>query len=292
MQMPAINILEDFTLEKEAAVDTQKAMQNILEDFTLEKEAAVDTQKAMQNILEDFNIERLKAKTTNDDLVLVNKELDAFSYSISHDLRSPLRFVNGYAKMLDEDYASVLDAEGKRLLLIIQESAKKMGQLIDDLLTFSRLGRKEIRKSTIDMTRLVKNVLLELDKSMGYKAEIKLDALHPVEADEALIKQVFINLFSNAIKYSSKADHPLLTISSQQKQGELIYSVSDNGVGFDMQYAHKLFGVFQRLHSDEEFEGTGVGLAIVQRIISRHAGKVWAKGEINKGAAFYFSLPD
>ena len=231
----------------------------------------------------------------NEDLELRVKqrteEMEAFSYSISHDLRSPLRAVNGYAKMLEEDYNKLFDDEGRRLLKVVQENAKKMGLLIDDLLAFSRLGRKEIYKTNVNMKLLTENVLDELNKSIHCNGEIKINDLHSAKADNTLMNQVMTNLLSNAIKYSFNTDKPVIEIKSEKKNGDVIYAVSDNGAGFDMQYVHKLFGVFQRLHAEEEFEGTGVGLAIVHRIITKHGGKVWAKGEIGKGATFYFSLP-
>jgi len=220
------------------------------------------------------------------------EELEAFSYSVSHDLRTPLRAVNGYAKMLEEDYYKLFDDDGRRLLTVVQENAKKMGKLIDDLLAFSRLGMKEIHKANVDMKQLAVTAVEELKRSMNNRAEIKVGHLHSVMADPSLINQVMENLISNAIKYSSEKEKSLIEIKSEKKDGELIYSVSDNGVGFDMKYVRKLFGVFQRLHSDEEFEGTGVGLAIVHRIIAKHGGRVWAQGEPGKGATFYFTLPD
>jgi light-regulated signal transduction histidine kinase (bacteriophytochrome) len=202
-----------------------------------------------------------------------------------------LRAVNGFAKILEEDYNNVFDEEGKRLLRTVQQNASKMGMLIDDLLSFSRLGRKEIQKSPLEMTKLVESALVELNKSIKHKAKVKIHSLHTIPADSSMISQVVINLLSNAIKYSSKIDEPFIEIKSTLVKEEVIYSVSDNGTGFDMAYSDKLFGVFQRLHLSEEFEGTGVGLALVKRIIDKHEGKVWAEGEINKGATFYFSLP-
>lgn len=223
---------------------------------------------------------------------IVNKELEAFSYSVSHDLRAPLRAVNGYAKMLEEDYESLLDAEGKRLLSVIQKNARTMGTLIDDLLAFSRLGKTELNKSYIDMNDLAGKILEELPKSIDHPAAIQIHQLHPAFADRSSINQVFVNLISNAIKYSSRTTKPVVEIKSYRKDNKIIYSVSDNGAGFDNKYVDKLFGVFQRLHSNEEFEGTGVGLALVKRIITKHGGEVWASGEVNKGATFSFSLPD
>jgi light-regulated signal transduction histidine kinase (bacteriophytochrome) len=233
-----------------------------------------------------------KRKKTEEDIEAANKELESFSYSVSHDLRAPLRAINGYAKMLEEDYQTLFDGEGKRLLSTIRENAKKMGVLIDDLLSFSRLGKKEINKSMLNMNTLAAEAMAELKKTQEFKAEVKINPLSPIMADHTLINQVWINLLSNAIKYSGHVDKPYIEINSEKKNNEVIYSVSDNGAGFDMQYAHKLFGVFQRLHDAEEFEGTGVGLALVHRILSKHGGKIWAKGEVGKGATFYFSLPD
>lgn len=221
----------------------------------------------------------------------VNKELEAFSYSVSHDLRAPLRAIDGYASMVEEDYAKILDEEGRRLLGNIQQNAKKMSTLIDDLLAFSRLGKKVVQKKQLDMNELLEGVLLDLSKAQNHHAAITSDELLPAFGDYSLMHQVLINLVSNAVKYSSKKEHPQVHISSQRSGNEVVYTVSDNGVGFDMKYAHKLFGVFQRLHTMEEFEGTGVGLAIVQRIVSRHGGRVWADSKLNEGTVFNFSLP-
>lgn len=233
-----------------------------------------------------------KVKERTSQLESVNKELEAFTYSVSHDLRAPLRAVNGYARIVEEDYSTVLDDEGKRLLYVIQDNARKMGALIDDLLAFSRLGKKGLQKTDLDMNKLAEGALFELNKSVHYHAKVKIGRLHPASGDYGLISQVMINLLSNGIKYSSKKKNSLVEINSEKKDNCTIYSVKDNGVGFDMQYAHKLFGVFQRLHKIEEFEGTGVGLAIVERIVKKHGGKVWAEAKLNKGAAFYFSLPE
>ena len=227
----------------------------------------------------------------NEELKNTNKELEAFTYSVSHDLRTPLRAVNGYAQMLNEDYSPKLDAEAKRLIDNIKYNATKMGMLIDDLLAFSKLGRKEIQKSNIDMNELTKEVLVGINKAIAHSAEIKMGNLHSTKADYSLLYQVMLNLISNAVKYSSKKAHPLVEIFSEEKNGEIIFSVKDNGVGFDMHFVHKLFGIFQRLHKSKDFEGTGVGLAIVQRIISKHGGKVWAEAEFEKGATFNFALP-
>ena len=224
-------------------------------------------------------------------LEAVNKELEAFSYSVSHDLRAPLRAIDGYTKILEEDFNALFDEEGKKALAVVQYNAKKMGNLIDDLLDFARLGKKDIRKAELDMNALVNEILADLKKTINYDARVKVDTLYPVKGDYALIKQVMINLISNAIKYSSKKPEPLVEISSEKDQDQVIYTVKDNGEGFDMKYVNKLFGVFQRLHTNEQFEGTGVGLAIVQRIVKKHGGTVLAEAELGKGATFKMILP-
>ncbi|MEO7991293.1 MAG: PAS domain S-box protein [Chryseolinea sp.] len=249
-----------------------------------------ELKNAHRAITELNTILEQKVEKRTAELQIANKELESFSYSVSHDLRAPLRAVNGYAKMLEEDYHTILDENGKRLIGIVRENAKHMGQLIDDLLTFSRLGRKEVQKEKINMNHLVRDVVEETNTTQHF-IEIKIHSLHTTYGDKALIKQVLFNYLSNAIKYSSKTEHPFVEVKSEVLNDEVIYSVTDNGTGFDMSYAHKLFQVFQRLHSQEEFEGTGVGLAIVSRIIIKHGGRVWAEGKIGKGATFYFSLP-
>lgn len=221
-----------------------------------------------------------------------NKELESFSYSVSHDLRAPLRAVDGYALMLEEDYADRFDEEGARCLGKVREHSKRMGILIDELLNFSRLGRQALNKSPLDMHQLAQDVVKEaLAEYAGTTPAIKLGLLPPASGDRVLIRQVWVNLILNAIKYSSKAASPVIEISGEQTDGEVVYAVRDNGAGFDMAYYDKLFGVFQRLHHADEFAGTGVGLAIVQRAVTRHGGRVWAEGKIGAGASFYFSLP-
>jgi PAS domain S-box-containing protein len=221
----------------------------------------------------------------------VNKELESFSYSVSHDLRAPLRALNGYSRILEEDFSHSLNEEAKRLLNKIQYNAQRMGMLIDDLLAFSRLGKREVQKSLVNMEELIREVVCEIESGNMHQATITINVLPPAFADATLIRQVLINLVSNAVKYSSKSESPQIIIGALDETNECIYYVKDNGVGFSMEYANKLFGVFQRLHSNEEFEGTGVGLAIVQRVIIKHGGRVWAEAQQGAGATFYFSLP-
>jgi PAS domain S-box-containing protein len=218
----------------------------------------------------------------------LNRELEAFSYSVSHDLRAPLRAIDGYIAIIEEDFGKELNNEGKRLLSTVQRNAKHMGNLIDDLLEFARLGKKPIEATDIDMNTLVRDVVSELT---NHKATVYVGDLYPVKGDYALIRQVMVNLISNAVKYSSKKDDPIVDISSKIDGDNVVFTISDNGAGFNPEYASKLFGVFQRLHSTAEFEGTGVGLATVQRIINKHGGSIHAEGEVGKGAKFWFNLP-
>ena len=233
-----------------------------------------------------------KVVERTEQLSIINKELESFCYSVSHDLRSPLRAIDGYSKILAEDYSPVLDNEGLRLLKVVQTNSKRMGNLIDDLLAFSHLGKKELRKSTVDINKLVKSVVDEILLTSKNTPKIIIHDMPEVSADYSLLTQAFTNLISNAIKYSSKNSESEINIGAEKIENATKFYVKDNGVGFDMKYIHKLFGVFQRLHRTEEFEGTGVGLAIVHRIISKHGGEIWADAEMNKGATFYFTLPD
>ena len=220
-----------------------------------------------------------------------NKELESFSYSVSHDLRAPLRAIDGYTRMILKKQGSKFDEETTRKFNQVRESAHMMGQLIDDLLAFSRLGRKHMSLSKIDMDQLVRDVWKELqvinpDRNM----ELALNGVLPGHGDRALIKQVYSNLLGNAVKFTRHRDTAHIEAGGYTDGNEVVYYVRDNGAGFDMAYYDKLFGVFQRLHSADDFEGTGVGLAIVQRVINRHGGRVWAEGKIGEGACFYFTL--
>lgn len=226
-------------------------------------------------------------------LEVANKELEAFSYSVSHDLRAPLRAISGYSKILEEDYGSVLDAEGKRIIDAVITNSKRMGQLIDDLLSFSKMARMSIHVFSVDMLDIVQECINELMPDFSKALySIKIDPdLPKANVDQAMIKQVWLNLIGNAIKYSAKKETPVIEIGYKKEEGMIVYFIRDNGAGFNMDYANKLFGVFQRLHGNEEFDGTGVGLALVSRIIHKHDGKVWGEGKEGIGATFYFSLP-
>ena len=220
-----------------------------------------------------------------------NKELEAFTYSVSHDLRAPLRAINGYARILQEEYAAKLDTDGLSTLNAILSNSKKMGELIDDLLAFSRLGRKSVSTNEINMNVLVKSVMEEEINGNSSRIVYTMPELLPAKGQQTLIKQVWVNLVSNAIKFSEHKPKTIIEIGSSNKDDLVVYYIKDNGAGFDMQYYDKLFGIFQRLHSQEEFEGTGIGLAIVQKIVNRHNGTVWAESKLNEGSCFYFSLP-
>jgi len=231
-------------------------------------------------------------RTHNSELEDANAELESFSYSVSHDLRAPVRAIAGYAQAIEEDYASLLDDEGRRLLSVVQSEAARMGELIDDLLAFSRLGRQSIVAGNVDMTQLARDVARGEAKTGGRPGAIfDIDDLPVAHGDVVLLRQVWVNLFSNALKYSGGNAEPKLEVWSTSEPGRAIYHVRDDGVGFDMAYSEKLFGVFQRLHRSDEFPGTGVGLAIVKRIVQRHGGTVWADAQLGVGATFSFSLP-
>jgi light-regulated signal transduction histidine kinase (bacteriophytochrome) len=246
----------------------------IFMDITERKQAEIEVQKKTA-LLEE-----------------ANREMESFSYSVSHDLRAPLRAIDGYARMILKRQADAFDEETRRQFNLIRENTGMMGQLIDDILAFSRLGREKMVTADIDMDGLFREVWEELRTINPERSlTLKIDRLPPSQGDRALIKQAITNLLSNAIKFTGRRDHALIEVCGQAKENETVYAIKDNGVGFDTQFADKLFTVFQRLHGKDDFEGTGVGLAIVQRIILRHGGRVWAEGEVDKGATFSFSLP-
>ena len=258
-----------------------------------QKSIAITERDITQQKIADEQIGLLNRDLQNNvaELKNTNKELESFSYSVSHDLRAPLRALSAYSKIFEEDYEAVLNDDAKKLLSKINYNAQRMGMLIDDLLAFSKLGRKEVQKSEINTTELVEGILGEIKQATPYKAAITIGELPVAFADRSLIRQVWINLVSNAIKYSDKKEFPTVEISATETEHETTYCVKDNGAGFDMKYVDKLFGVFQRLHSNNEFEGTGIGLAIVQRIITRHGGTIWADARVDEGATFCFTLP-
>lgn len=267
-------------------------------DFVRRKSAHSAPASDMRVRLEQMEAEIFKStqtvQATNHQLEAANKELEAFSYSVSHDLRAPLRHIDGFAGMLSKHVSATLDEKGKRYLSTISGAAKQMGRLIDDLLSFSRTGRTELNRSAVDQDSLVERVIRDanferLDRPISWR----ISPLPRVRADAAMLRQVWSNLIENAVKYSGKSPNPQVEIGGRHDASsqEYVFYVKDNGVGFNMQYVDKLFGVFQRLHASTDFEGTGIGLANVRRIVARHGGRTWAEGVIGEGASFYFSLP-
>jgi light-regulated signal transduction histidine kinase (bacteriophytochrome) len=245
----------------------------------------IEKVKKLNNLNNELKKEAVKLEDANN-------ELEAFAYSVSHDLRVPLRAIDGFSRIMIEDYEDKLDEEGVRLLNIIRENTKKMGQLIDDILLLSRAGRQEMTITKLDISSLAKNVYGEFNlDTKGRNIDFIVEDLPKPNADRALLTQVLTNLIGNAIKFTREKENVKINIGFKPDNEDNIYYVKDNGAGFDMKYYDKLFGLFQRLHSQEEFEGTGVGLSIVQRIISRHGGRVWGESKVGEGATLYFSIP-
>jgi light-regulated signal transduction histidine kinase (bacteriophytochrome) len=261
-------------------------------DITARKRAEEELAN-YQRHLEDLVAERTAdLAAANQALNSANHELETFAYSVSHDLRAPLRAIDGFSHMLQEDYGDKLDADGLRLIQVVRDGVDKMAHLIDDILAFSRAARREMTESAIDMTGLVQATLSTLAPAMEDRnIKVKVVPLPQMRGDREMMQRVWMNLLDNAIKFTAHTENALIEVGSYAEAENTVYFVKDNGAGFDMSYVDKLFGVFQRLHAAEDFPGTGAGLAIVKRIVVRHGGRVWAEGKVNEGATFYFALP-
>lgn len=274
--------------KNEIAIKLAKAVKELSFQISEKEKRAEELIKVNEELAYQIREKENKAI----ELEEVNKELESFSYSVSHDLRAPLRAISGFSEVLVEDHIDQLDEEAKTYFFEIIRNARKMGELIDNLLEFSRLSRQDIFRDTIDTNKLVLSTVTELRKlEPKRKIYINLLELPWIEGDKNMLRQLFYNLVSNAFKYTGKKDEASIEIGSYPRGPEQVFYVKDNGAGFDPCYYNKLFGVFQRLHSSFEFEGTGVGLAIVQKIATKHGGEVWAEGKVNEGACFYVSLP-
>ena len=254
---------------------------------------AIEYLKVAESEIVELNIgleQKIKERTA--ELEAVNKELEAFSYSVSHDLRAPLRAINGFTQILLEDFSNQMDPEAESILNEIVGNSKIMGQLIDNLLEFSRIGKQQLTLFKVNTKELIETIVNELQQLEPHRnVQVTINQLEPIKADKNMLKQVFINLISNAFKYTSKKNEAKIEIGSYLQDNQCVFYIKDNGAGFDMKYYDKLFGVFQRLHSSNEFEGTGVGLAIINRILKKHNGQVWANAKVNEGASFFISLP-
>lgn len=249
----------------------------------------VTAQKAAEEAIQQLNAELGQRVAERD---ATNKDLEAFTYSVSHDLRAPLRAIHGFVRILVEEYGQEIRGEARRYLDLVAANSEQMGRLVDDLLNFSRLGRQPVNKHRLNTTAVARRALEQLQPTLeGRHVELSIGELPPADADPVLIQQVFLNLIGNAIKYTRGREPARIEVGARtEADGEVVYYVRDNGAGFDMRYAHKLFGVFQRLHRAEEYEGTGVGLALVQRIITKHGGRIWPEASVGDGATFFFTL--
>jgi len=306
-QSAVFNILEDVSEDKTRVEEMQHAVLNILEDFSEEKDSLEAMQSAVLNILEDFDLERCKAeavsrelgelaehlRTAKDAAESSNRELEAFSYSISHDLRAPLRHLDGFLTLLSKRSYAVLDTASKHYVDCTLKASQRMGRLIDELLQFARLGRSDLSTAPVNINDIINEVRTAFEpEGRGRTIRWHVDPIPTVVAYRAMLRHIIENLLGNAIKFTRHCPVGEIEVGYESgSRNDLVIFVRDNGAGFDMRYSEKLFRVFQRLHGEDEFEGTGIGLANVRRMVERHGGRVWAEGVVGKGATFYFSLP-
>jgi light-regulated signal transduction histidine kinase (bacteriophytochrome) len=269
---------------------TDAQLETRVAEVTIERDDVARQDAIVERVRTNLAEELLQLQAA--ELEAANAELESFSYSVSHDLRAPVRAMLGYTRAIEEDYGALLDDEGRRLLSVVQSEASRMGALIDNLLAFSKLGRQPMNSAAVNMFSLASEVATEQARVANLSAEaFTIAELPDVHGDHVLLRQVWINLLANAVKYSSKRTDPHIDVWAEHEAESIVFHVRDNGVGFDMSYADKLFGVFQRLHKNTDFAGTGVGLAIVKRVIRRHGGDVWADATLGAGATFSFRLP-
>jgi len=299
-QRAVLNILDDAAAEADRLADTQRAVLNILDDAAAEADRLADTQRAVLNILDDVGLEKANAERAvvalqhaNAEVETANRELEAFSYSVAHDLRAPLRSIDGFSQALIEDYDDKLDEGGRTYLRFVREGALHMAGLINDLLGLARISRAELKATPIDLAAIAQATIKLLRRAQPERTvELIAPATMPAFGDRRLLAVVLENLIGNAWKFTGKTERPRIELGQMSQDGRTVNFVRDNGAGFDMAYSDKLFAVFQRLHSVGEFEGLGIGLATVQRVILRHGGQIWAEGEVDLGATFYFTLSE
>ena len=290
-QIALLNILDDYSVEKNNMETTQRAIMNIIEDYDKEKWNLENTQKAVLNILDDYIEEKRKVENTNENLISTNKELEQFIYVASHDLQEPIRTINSYLQLLEKRYKEKLDNNAKEFINYAVEGGKRMKTVILSLLDYSRLTRANPFE-IINVNEVLKEILKDLSYQIRENnATITIEPLPAIYGDKVLIEQLFQNLISNAVKFKGEKN-PVILISGKKNDTEYLFSIKDNGIGIQKEYGTKLFTIFQRLNTQEQYPGTGMGLAICKKIVEKHGGKIWFESEFGKGSTFYFTIKD